>query len=164
MTTTLTIDINEIIYDVQNKTYLTGKSRATGTNHQQVAQMMANEDEENANQIRRSIHTAIGEIRTRLAEYHEISLNSATNLYDDKTDTVTLACTFPANFNSAALEGVLGAVHQYIVARAVAEWFTITDKSDAADYEKAATRALETLAEGVSKRRRPVRKVSASRP
>lgn len=157
---TITIDTNEIIYDIQNKTYLTGKSRADGTNHQQVAQMMANEDEENANQIRRSIHTALGEIRTRLAEYHQTTLETVTNLYDDKEETVTLQCAFPSNFNQAALAGVAATIHEYVVARAVADWFTITHKTDAEDYRKTAALCLDSLAEAVSKRVRPIRKIS----
>ena len=157
---TLTIKINEIIYDIQNKTYLTGKSRADGANHQQVAQMMANEDEENANQIRRSIHTALGEIRTRLAEYHHTDISAVSNLYDDTEDTVTLQCAFPSNFNTAALAGIAATIHEYVVARAVADWFTITHKADAEDYRKTASLCLDTLAEAVSKRIRPTRKIS----
>ncbi len=157
---TITIDINEIIYDIQNKTYLTGKSRADGSNHQQVAQMMANEDEENANQIRRSIHTALGEIRTRLSEYHQTILDTVTNIYDDKESSVTLQCAFPSNFNQAALAGMAATIHEYVVARAVADWFTITHKSDADDYRKTASLCLDSLAEAVSKRVRPTRKIS----
>ena len=50
-TISITLDLNEIIYDIQNKTYLTGRSRHGGTNHEQVANMQANGDEESANQI-----------------------------------------------------------------------------------------------------------------
>lgn len=162
MKKTITVDVNEIVYDIRNKTYLTGKSRADGTNHRQVAQMMANEDDENAAQVLRSIHSALGEIRTKMAEYHEVSPESVTNIYDESTDTVQLVCDFPGNFNTAALDGMAMAIHRYIVARAVAEWFTITHKSDAADYERMAQESLANLAESVSKRSRPTRKVTPS--
>ncbi len=57
-TITITLYMSELIYDVQNKTYLTGRSRSTGKNHEEVAHMQANDDDENANQIARSIGNA----------------------------------------------------------------------------------------------------------
>ncbi len=160
MSSIITIDLDEVIYDIQNKTYLTGKSRADGANYQQVAQMMANEDEENANQVRRSIHTALGEIHNALADYCRLGTDSVSNLYDEKTNSVTLICEMPSNFNQAALNGVALCIHQYVVARAVADWFTITHKADSGDYQAQATACLKTLAESLSKRNRPTRKVA----
>ena len=52
-TIAITLYMSELIYDVQNKTYLTGRSRTNGTNHEEVANMQANDDDENANQILR---------------------------------------------------------------------------------------------------------------
>lgn len=43
-TITLTLYVSELVYDIQNKTYLTGRSRRTGTNHEEVANMQANDD------------------------------------------------------------------------------------------------------------------------
>ncbi len=161
MTANLNLSIAEIVYDIQNKTYLTGKSRADGSNHQQVAQMMANEDEENANQIMRSIHSALGEIRNALAEYTQSGDASVTNTWDDNLDNVLIRCELPSNYNPSTLTTVAGAIHQYVVARAVAEWFTITDKADAADYQTQARQSLSTIAEALSKRIRPTRKISS---
>lgn len=63
LTVNITLKIDEIIYDIQNKTYLTGKSRHDGKNHEQVANMQANDDEENANQILRSISSAFNNLK-----------------------------------------------------------------------------------------------------
>ena len=57
-TITITEYMSELLYDIQNKTYLTGRSRQTGANHEEVANMQANDDDENANQIIRSIGNA----------------------------------------------------------------------------------------------------------
>ncbi len=45
MQITVTIDIHELVYDIQNKTYLTGRSRGDGKNYRQVALMQVNNDD-----------------------------------------------------------------------------------------------------------------------
>ena len=73
----LNLDLAEIVYDVQNKTYLTGKSRKEGANHEFVANMQANDDEENANQVLRSVSAAFSTLKTRLGEYLELNATTA---------------------------------------------------------------------------------------
>ena len=41
----ITLYVSEMLYDIQNKTYLTGRSRQNGQNHEEVANMMASDDE-----------------------------------------------------------------------------------------------------------------------
>ena len=65
----LTLYVSELVYDIQNKTYLTGRSRRTGANHEEVANMQANDDDENANQILRSIQNTFGTLKTKLTEW-----------------------------------------------------------------------------------------------
>lgn len=43
----LELKMSELIYDIQNKTYLTGRSLSSGSNHSHVANMQANDDDEN---------------------------------------------------------------------------------------------------------------------
>ena len=78
-TININLDIKEIVYDIQNKTFLTGKSRRDGANHEQVANMQANDDEENANQVLRSISMAFSNLKTKLGEYLDLARTTATN-------------------------------------------------------------------------------------
>lgn len=156
-TITLKLDINEIVYDVQNKTYLTGRSRRDGTNHQQVASMQANDDDENSAQVLRSVTTAFAILRTKLAEYIEEGASTATNAPLETGSEMQLILTMPSNFNSGASATIGEAAHQFIVGMAIAEWFTITDKSDAADYMTMANESLKVIEEAINKRVRPVR-------
>ncbi len=84
-TITLTLFVSELVYDIQNKTYLTGRSRQTGSNHEEVANMQANDDDENANQILRSIQNAFGTLKTKLAEW----LNDEGTTSSDELMSVT---------------------------------------------------------------------------
>ena len=63
----------------------------------------------------------------------------------------------PSNFNPATNDTIGAALHQYIVNSAIGEWFTITDKADAADYLTLAAANLAEIREAINKRVRPTR-------
>lgn len=154
---TVTLYTSEILYDVMNKTYLTGRSRFIGTNNEEVANMQANEDEENENQLLRSIGNAFSHLKTRLSEYIEETATTVTNNLLTKDKNLTITLVLPSNVNQATSDTVSSAAHQYIVNRAMADWFTITNKADAADYAAKAEVNLQELREAINKRVRPVR-------
>lgn len=150
-------NLKEIIYDIQNKTYLTGKSRRDGANHEKVANMQANDDDENANQILRSVTMAFSTLKTRLGEYVDETVNTVTNKSLNLESELELTLRMPSNYNCATAETMAAAAHQYIVAFAIADWFTITDKEDAKDYTLLSDTSLKVMEEAVNKRVRPVR-------
>lgn len=154
---TLTLSIAELIYDVQNKTYLTGKSRRTGSNHEEVANMQANDDDENANQILRSIAMAFATLKTKLGEYLEIDETGASNEAQSPEGNLKITLNMPSNYNTSTVKTLAEAAHQYVVAVAIADWFTITNKPDAADYTASAAASLLVLSEAAHKRLRPLR-------
>lgn len=156
-TITITLYKSELIYDVQNKTYLTGRSRQTGGNHEEVANMQANNDDENANQILRSLGNAFATLKTKLSEYLEESGTTANDIQMDDTDNITIELKVPSNFNKATNDTVSAALHQYLVNTAIGDWFTITNKNDASDYITLAAANLEQIREAVNKRVRPTR-------
>lgn len=156
-TISITLYMSELIYDVQNKTYLTGRSRNTGDNHEQVANMQANEDEENQNQIVRSIGNAYANLKTKLSEYIEDSGATANNILLSASDNLQINLVMPSNFNPATNDTIGAALHQYIVNSAIGEWFTITNKADAADYLTLAAANLAEIREAINKRVRPTR-------
>lgn len=156
-TISITLYMSELIYDVQNKTYLTGRSRNTGDNHEQVANMQANEDEENQNQVVRSIGNAYANLKTKLSEYIEDSGSTANNILLSASDNLQINLVMPSNFNPATNNTIGAALHQYIVNSAIGEWFTITNKADAADYLTLAAANLAEIREAINKRVRPTR-------
>ena len=149
--------VSELSYDVQNKTYLTGRSRQTGTNHEEVANMQANDDDENANQIMRSIGNAFANLKTKLSEYINENGTSTNDKQLSSTGNLTLSLNMPPNYNNASNDTISTALHQYLVNSAIGEWFTITNKNDASDYITLAAANLEQLREALNKRMRPTR-------
>lgn len=158
-TLTITLVMSEILYDIMNKTHLTGRSRETGNNHEEVANMKANEDEENINQILRSIGNAFTNLKTKVSEYLEDEGTTANNILIDAETNLTLALSMPSNYNEATKETLSSAMHRFLVNSSIAEWFTITNKNDAADYVSLSTADIETIREAINKRTRPKRTV-----
>ena len=158
----LTLHYSELVYDVQNKTYLTGKSRETGNNFESVANMQANDDDENMNQILRSIGNAISALKARLSEYIKVEGNLTTSnnelleIVDD--ESLVLNLEMPSNYNQNTRDTIAAAAHQFIVNTAIGDWFAITNKADAADYFTQATANIVEIREAISKRTRPERK------
>ena len=162
-TITISLYVSELLYDVQNKTYLTGRSRENGDNHEEVAHMKASDDEENGNQILRSIYNAYNTLKSKLSEYLDEDTVAGDNILDGADETgldtdkvLSLVLKMPSNYNPATVEAVTSGCHQYIVNVAIADWFTITNKADAADYVKISDNNLNQIREAINKRIRPI--------
>ena len=155
---TITQYMSELIYNVQNTTHLTGKSRLADNNEEQVANMQANDDDENANQVIRSVGNAFAHLKTKLSEYLVIQGTTANNAQISQEDNLQLVLQMPSNYNESANDTIAMGVHQFIVNTAIADWFAITNKDDAADYVARASGNLAEIREAINKRVRPVRK------
>ena len=151
------LNMSELIYDIQNKTYLTGRSVNNGGNNSHVANMQANDDEENAAQILRSITMANSVLRNRLAEYIDSKETMSTNESLTANDNLSFSLNMPSNFNASVVKAIGEAAHQFIVATAIADWFAITAKGETTDYTSVADAALKVLEESLCKRSRPTR-------
>lgn len=156
-TLNLQLKMSEIIYDIQNKTYLTGRSISNGTPTSHIANMQANDDDENAAQILRSITTAFAELHNRLAEYLDLEVTLSGNDSLSATDNISLTLSMPSNFNGSVSRTVGEAIHQFIVATAITDWFAITAKGETTDYTPVAEKSLVILEEALCKRSRPIR-------
>ena len=155
----VTLKISELLYEIRNKTWLTGQSRQNGQNFEEVANMQNNEDEEHANQVLRSIGNAFATLKVRLSEYIISSQTTADDIQISDSSDLTVTLVLPSNYNQATADAVATACHQYIVNTAIAEWFTITNKADAADYLTLAGANITQVREAISKRVRPTRVV-----
>lgn len=162
-TLTVTLYKSEMIYQVQNKTYLTGLSRENGQNFEQVERLQANDDESHINQIVRSMDGAFAELKTKLSQYLASSsvATTANNIQVATTGTgnttYVLALNMPSNFNDAVKETIAAACDKYVVNTAIADWFVITKPEEAPSYISLATVALQTIREAINKRISPTR-------
>lgn len=155
----VTLKMSELLYEVRNKTWLTGQSRQNGQNFEEVANMQNNEDEEHVNQVLRSIGNAFSTLKVRLSEYIDSSQTTANDIQLTGLTDLALTLVLPSNYNQATADAIALAMHQYLVNTAIAEWFIITNKTDAADYLTLAGANITQIREAISKRIRPTRTV-----
>lgn len=158
----VTLEVKELMFDVMNKTHLTGVSRqAEGTeNYEAAAHMQASEDNEHSYQLRRSITNSFSELKVALGEYLSENGSTTDNKIKkavDEDGQLTLAFSLPSNFNNSACDSLGAGLHEYIVDMTIFDWFTITNKTDAADYKSLAEAALERTRRALYKRERPTR-------
>lgn len=160
-TLTVTLEVKELMYDIMNKAYLTGQAREAGDlGYEAASNMQASEDNENSYQLRRSLANAYSSLKSLLGEYLNESRTTSTNKVQNEIDVdgqLTLAFLLPSNYNNASADSLGNGIHAYLVDMALAEWFTITNKNDAADYLTHSTASLEIVKRALYKRSRPTR-------
>jgi len=158
-TLTITLYMSELIYDFQNKAFLTGRSRRSdGKDAEFSSNMQASDDDEDKNQALRSIQTAYGQLLVELSEglFGKTDATASNKLQEDSN--ITIALSVPSNFTLGIKDAVSTSMHDYIVNKALLDWFLITNKDDAKEYGDLATVALRNLHNTFNRRERPTRK------
>ena len=149
------LHVSEIVYEVRNKTWLAGRSALNGNNHEQVAHMQASDDEEDENQMTRSIINAMSVLKTAVGEYVlPDSQDQSANVLD-KHATYDFVLKMPNNYNESLRETLSAAMHQYVVDICVRDWYMLTNKEDAQAYDNMATSQLGIIKEALTRRVRP---------
>ena len=159
---TITLYMSELIYDIQNKTYLKGRSKVE-TDPAKVAYMQANDDDENMNQLLRSIGGAYGSLKSELSEYIVEKAISGDNIQQEN-ENIVIVLSMPSNFNEAAVSVISTGLHKYIVNTAIAEWYDMTNPDDTKTYAGMAVENMKEVRDGINKRLRPVRQEPNAEP
>ena len=161
---TVTQRVQELIFDVQNKAYLTGQAReAEGKKtYEAASNMQASDDVENSYQIRRSLANAFSALKSLLGEYLSENSTTSDNLINQEIDNdgvLKLVFELPSNYNNASADSVGNGIHAYLVDMALGDWFAITNKEDAETYIAHAKVSLENVKRALFKRSRPERPI-----
>lgn len=163
-TLTVTQQVKELVYDIQNKAYLTGQAReAEGKkSYEAASNMQASDDMENSYQIRRSLANAFSALKSLLGEYLSEDKSTSDNLISQEIDNdgkLTLAFELPSNYNNASADSLGNGIHAYLVDMALSDWFAITNKEDADTYVAHSSVSLENVKRALYKRSRPERPI-----
>lgn len=152
----ITLNDNQQLYDILNKTYLVGRSREglEGYSPELISAIKASEDDEDLNQIRRSCMNAISTLKNFLAEYISDGSNEADNKLDFGAEKLTLY--MPSNFNTAVTGPIATMCHKFVTGTVCYDWFLLTNPKEAEIYKAMSLEALTELRQAISKRKRPV--------
>lgn len=160
-TLTVTQEVKELMYDIMNKSYLTGQAReAGGMDYEASSNMQASEDNENSYQLRRSLANAFSSLKSLLGEYLDEDKSTSNDIIPQEIDNdgqLVLTFKLPSNYNNASADSLGNGIHAYLVDVALYEWFTITNKADAQDYLTHSTASFEIVKRALYKRSRPNR-------
>lgn len=161
-TLTVTQQVKELIYDIQNKAYLTGQAReAEGKKtYEAASNMQASDDDENSYQIRRSLANAFSALKSLLGEYLSEDKTKSDNLIAEQIDNdgvLELSFELPSNYNNSSADALGDGIHSYLVDMALGDWFAITNKEDAETYISHSGVSLENVKRALYKRSRPER-------
>jgi hypothetical protein len=149
--------MEELLYDIQNKAHLTAINSDDGTNYVSVGNMQVTEDDEVESQILRSIENSFAKVKNALAKYAVGLDDDRSNIQMSKECDLELKLKLPTNYNHATGNLLNTAIHRYIVNSVLSEWFSITNKEEAALYASSAALNLEEMQDVIYKRVRPTR-------
>lgn len=157
-TLTITLYMSELLYDFRNKAFLTGRSRkADGKDAEFASNMQASDDDSDKNQVLRSIQNAYGQLLVELSEgFHGVTTATSKNELLAESN-ITLKLDVPSNFNLGVRDSLSSTIHDYIINKALMDWYMITNKDDAKDYADLSAVALQNIHNAFNRRERPVR-------
>ena len=152
------LSMKELLYDVRNKAYIAGQSIAKGDNTEAIYNMQAVDDEGNSERIARSISDALARLKTSFAEYiADEDGREVGNVQETSAQNILLTLLVPSNYCFAAREDAARSMHGYIVACAVSECFSRTNKAEAASYTEQEAACLAAAHRAINRRVRPPR-------
>lgn len=161
-TITVQQDVATILYDVRNKAYITGNSRmaSAAVNYETGSKMQASEDNEEDDQLKRSLTTYFTGLKSKLGEYLDEDTTTTNNLITqiiDEEGILQLSFRLPTNYNNASADALGAGIHAYLVDMVLADWFTITNPAESKTYIDHAAVMYEEVRAALYKRSRPVR-------
>lgn len=137
MAITITLKKPEIDYDIAMSTHIVmNRELAAGASQEQGFNYANTQDETGeVNMITRYVEKAISELAGGMSSYLEDYTFESTN---DLTafDAAIFHLNMPANFDKTLTSPLRAAMHDYVVNRAIYDWFMKAKPDEAALYER----------------------------
>lgn len=155
----ITIHLSEVIYDIQNKTYISGEvAGGNGESAEKVSMQQVDSEEWSNNQIIRSIGNAFSRIQSSISEYWGMSSADETNTQMQYgASGLVIKLLMPMNYNATTLRDVTQAIHQTLVYQAIYDWYMLVSPSGADVWKEMADSQIGRIRLLLSRRLRPSR-------
>ena len=158
---TITLQKDELLYDIENIAYVVGLNRSTGTNFEQVSNIQNTGEGGDRDMMLRSIETAFNEIKRNVNRFIEETKASSTNELITLSSDFSLSLTMPGNFNQASVDSIKSASHDYIVAHALIDWFSAVKPDEVAIYVQKKADAGVNILSAIYRKKAPSRPTQA---
>ena len=156
---TITVYMSELIYDFKNKAFLTGRSRsAADMDAEAASNIHASDDDEVKNQALRSIQNAYSQLLVEFSESVKTGngTTASNELISDDTN-IFINLSLPSNYPLALKDALTSSIHDYIINKALMDWFIITNPNESKTYSELSVIAIKNLHEIFNRRERPSR-------
>ncbi|MFA6911441.1 MAG: hypothetical protein WCQ59_10000 [Candidatus Cloacimonadaceae bacterium] len=159
-TITITIAKDELLYDIENTSYLVGNNRSTGDNFEQVSNIQNSGEGEDRNFILRSIENAFNEVKRNLSRYIDETKIEANNDLMEATGDFVLTLKVVDMFNEASTDTLKSAAHEFIVSSALMDWFANVKPDEMAIYQNRRVEANVSMLSALYRKKAPARPTS----
>lgn len=156
-TITITLKKEELLYDIENTTYLVGNSRSTGDNFEQVSNIQNSGEGEDRNFILRSIEKAFNEAKRNLSRYIDESMVASDNTLMDETGDFVLTLNVVDMFNEASTDTLKSSAHEFVIASALMDWFANVKPDEMVVYQARKAEANTSMLSALYRKKAPVR-------
>ena len=153
--------VRELLFDIQNKAYIIGQSKLSdsGKTAETVYNIQESDDIDDNYQVKRSLTSAYSTLLSALSEYLSSNNTKADDIIKpeiEKYGTLIINLSLPDNFDNTSLDSLNDSIHDYLVAKSLGDWFTMTNnKEDAEVYLAQSAVYLTKILNAVFKRKRP---------
>lgn len=154
---TITLNKDQLLYDIQNITYTVGLNRNSGSNFEQVSNIQNNGEGGDLDMMLRSIETGYNEIKRNVNRFISESTASSTNTFTTNSGSFTLVLTMPGNFNQASVDSIKSSAHEYIVCHSLIDWFTAVKPDEVKIYAEKKAEANISLLSALYRKKAPTR-------
>ncbi len=154
---TITLKKDELLYDVENTSYLVGNSRSTGDNFEQVSNIQNSGEGEDRNFILRSVENAFNEVKRNLSRYIDETKTASNNALMADTGDFVLTLKVVDVFNEASTDTLKSATHEFIVSSALMDWFANVKPDEMVIYQNRKVEANISMLSALYRKKAPAR-------
>lgn len=156
-TITITLKKEELLYDIENTTYLVGNSRSTGDNFEQVSNIQNSGEGEDRNFILRSVEKAFNEAKRNLSRYIDETMTASNNALMDETGDFVLTLNVVDMFNEASTDTLKSSAHEFVTSSALMDWFANVKPDEMVVYQSRKAEANTSMLSALYRKKAPVR-------
>lgn len=156
-TITITLAKDELLYDIENTSYLVGNSRSTGDNFEQVSNIQNSGEGEDRNFILRSAENAFNEVKRNLSRYIDETKTDTNNDLMVATGDFILTLEVVDMFNEASTDTLKSAAHEFIVSSALMDWFSNVKPDEMVIYQNRKNEANRSMLSSLYRKKAPSR-------
>lgn len=156
-TITITLKKEEILYDIENTSYIVGNSRSTGDNFEQVSNIQNSGEGEDRNFILRSVENAFGEAKRNLSRFINETKTAANNQLMSEDGDFAIALNVADVFNEASTDSLKSALHDFIVSSSLMDWFANVKPDEMPIYQNRKNVANMNMISAIYRKKAPSR-------